>query len=449
MKKNYIKVLLGTIACWLFCSSVFAQPLRNEFSVYVGGGPSPLHYKSLVGEKRTGMQGLVGIGYTWFPTGNFGVTSGVELGYYKSTLSFDSLNVSYPMIDPEDNNYEFRMKTNRYKEKQQSYFLQIPLMVQFQTSHETRKLYIAGGGKVAIHLQTDYKTNPSLMQNSGYYADEDYEYTSQTFMDFGTFSKEGQEGRLHISTGFLASLETGVRWQLPNDFGLYTGFYGDYGFNLKTNSILFSGYNQKNLSTLFETKRIPLTVGVKVKFAFGNGGNKKKRNRAIPLSEPDIKEPADAVVEENSVPVEKVPVDIPPVEKDVVETQPEYNDVDYNVVKEQIQSPVSGYMSSETTLSEDKKRDWEEKAALFLDLQKMYSDLQIVCEGYTDDTGSDLLNYQIGMMRAEAVKTYLVEKGIDAERITTVSKGKNDPLFSNDSEENRRKNRRVQLFINK
>jgi outer membrane protein OmpA-like peptidoglycan-associated protein len=44
-------------------------------------------------------------------------------------------------------------------------------------------------------------------------------------------------------------------------------------------------------------------------------------------------------------------------------------------------------------------------------------------------------------------KQYLVEKGIAASRITTISKGKTEQIAPNTSEENRRKNRRVMIII--
>ncbi|GAP72108.1 hypothetical protein SAMD00024442_24_28 [Candidatus Symbiothrix dinenymphae] len=278
IQSNPIKVLLGVFAVWFCCISTFAQPPKHEFSVYAGIAPAHLFYSPVVGEDKTGIRAMGGFGYTRFLSITTGLNTGVEMGYYNSTLAFNNLSATYPTTDTDGAPYEFRMKTNDYKEKQNSYFLQIPLMFQYQTAHEILQFYAAGGAKLAIHLQTKYQTNPSLMQNSGYYADEDYEYTSQTFLDFGTLAEDGKTGTLDVSTGILGSVETGVRWPQAYDFSLYVGVYADYGFNLNTNSILFSGYHQPNLSTMFEGKLIPLTVGVKIKFAMGNKSLRKMRD---------------------------------------------------------------------------------------------------------------------------------------------------------------------------
>jgi len=63
--------------------------------------------------------------------------------------------------------------------------------------------------------------------------------------------------------------------------------------------------------------------------------------------------------------------------------------------------------------------------------------------GHTDAIGSDEYNMALGQRRADAVKNYLVEQGIDAGRITTESKGESDPAQPNDTPENRMLNRRV------
>ena len=56
----------------------------------------------------------------------------------------------------------------------------------------------------------------------------------------------------------------------------------------------------------------------------------------------------------------------------------------------------------------------------------------VVISGYTDQLGSDKYNQQLSQRRAEAVKTYLVSRGIDASRLTSVGKGKANPVIQCD-----------------
>jgi len=71
----------------------------------------------------------------------------------------------------------------------------------------------------------------------------------------------------------------------------------------------------------------------------------------------------------------------------------------------------------------------------------------VIAVGYTDSIGSDAYNLGLSERRANAVKTYLVSKGVPADRIYTEGKGKADPIASNATAEGRAKNRRVEIEI--
>ena len=73
--------------------------------------------------------------------------------------------------------------------------------------------------------------------------------------------------------------------------------------------------------------------------------------------------------------------------------------------------------------------------------------LAIEIGGHTDDRGSDDYNRQLSQGRAEAVRQYLLDNFIDAERVTAVGYGESKPEVSNDSEANWQINRRVEFTI--
>ncbi|MBP7635787.1 OmpA family protein, partial [Candidatus Ozemobacteraceae bacterium] len=70
---------------------------------------------------------------------------------------------------------------------------------------------------------------------------------------------------------------------------------------------------------------------------------------------------------------------------------------------------------------------------------------RFLIEGHTDSTGDDATNQQLSVDRAEAVKSWLVNNGIAGERLETVGFGESKPAASNDSEEGRLQNRRVEV----
>lgn len=76
-------------------------------------------------------------------------------------------------------------------------------------------------------------------------------------------------------------------------------------------------------------------------------------------------------------------------------------------------------------------------------LQRQPSNL--ILEGHTDSIGTKSYNMTLGLKRSESVKMYLIDKGIDPQTLTSVSKGENDPVASNKTSEGRRKNRRVDM----
>ena len=71
----------------------------------------------------------------------------------------------------------------------------------------------------------------------------------------------------------------------------------------------------------------------------------------------------------------------------------------------------------------------------------------IVIEGHTCDLGSDEYNLGLGQRRADAVKSYMLENGIDAGRVSTKSLGESTPAVPNDGAANRKLNRRAQFDI--
>ncbi|MCL1887139.1 MAG: OmpA family protein [Betaproteobacteria bacterium] len=71
----------------------------------------------------------------------------------------------------------------------------------------------------------------------------------------------------------------------------------------------------------------------------------------------------------------------------------------------------------------------------------------IVAVGHTDWIGTDKYNQGLSERRANAVKSYLVSKGVDPKKIYTEGKGKRQPVADNRTREGRAKNRRVEIEV--
>lgn len=78
---------------------------------------------------------------------------------------------------------------------------------------------------------------------------------------------------------------------------------------------------------------------------------------------------------------------------------------------------------------------------------QQYNQTVIEVAGHTDSVGSDSYNQQLSQRRAEAVANYLNSRGIMRDRMITVGAGETRPIASNDTEQGRAENRRVEITL--
>ncbi len=76
-----------------------------------------------------------------------------------------------------------------------------------------------------------------------------------------------------------------------------------------------------------------------------------------------------------------------------------------------------------------------------------YPGASLIVDGHTDATGTEEYNQWLSEKRAESVKKYAVEKGLDEKRITTQGHGQTKPIAANNTKEGRQQNRRVEVTI--
>jgi len=441
------RVIIQTVIFALFPLLGYSQ---HEISVYGGGGLSGLNYSVNTGKQENGLGGQFGLGYHYFFTPRWGVGTGVEFAMYNTTFKAGNIKIVQPATDIEGSEFEFRTSVNNCEEKQKAAFLQIPLMLQYQTGAKHR-FYAAGGLKAGIPLSGTYSSTAASLNNSGYYSEEIYEYNTQRFMGFGTFNNIKSDGNLEFKTALLASLEAGMKWKLSNKLSLYTGAYMDYGLNntAETSSSAFMQYNTNNptgfaLNSIansqytqndatqpqsFTGKISPIAAGVKLRLALGIQKKSPPESIQQPAPQPTPKEQPKP--EEPPAPVKPEPN----VEQAKVEPAKE---------KPVLLGSTASYGLSETNLSDNQKRDLDEIIVAL----KQKPDTKFHIYGHTCEIGGDLINERIGLQRAQKAKTYILSKGISENRILDIaSKRCTEPLAPNTNEENRRMNRRVEVVV--
>ena len=71
----------------------------------------------------------------------------------------------------------------------------------------------------------------------------------------------------------------------------------------------------------------------------------------------------------------------------------------------------------------------------------------MIIEGHTDNVGSEDFNLGLSQRRADAVRSYLLQQGVDASRIEASGMGEGVPVASNGTATGRQQNRRVEIII--
>ena len=254
----------------------------HEISVYGGGGLSSLRYQlSLSGDKVNvsgGFGGDFGIGYTRFFVSNWGIHTGAGIGIYNSKTALDGVKAITPnLADSDLDNFDMHTVMNNFNESQHVKFLNIPVMVHFQSNLE-QGFYVLGGVKAGIPLGGKYTSSCAKLTNSGFYPKFGNWATDQEFAGFGDFDDRRFDGKLKFDVSLMFALEAGMKLNMGRGLSLYAGAYFDLGLNnaAHDNSLPFVVFAAENasefatnsvLSSLAEKANV-MAAGVKLRLAF-------------------------------------------------------------------------------------------------------------------------------------------------------------------------------------
>lgn len=114
------------------------------------------------------------------------------------------------------------------------------------------------------------------------------------------------------------------------------------------------------------------------------------------------------------------------------------------VVSEDKPAAFSGLFENN---SFDLKPEAREKLDAYADYMKRKPETSIQVNGYTDDRGKASYNQMLSEKRANAVKAYLEEQGVDSSRIAAKGMGEANPIADNATKAGRAENRRVELVV--
>ena len=473
MKKIILAITIG-----LFTVSAFAQKQQNrhEFSVWGGGGISSLQYDAVIGGQtgnhKVGTGGIVGLGYDYFFNYNWSLGTGVEFSALAGKTEFSRVNDRF--IRPMDQwgggqqLISFETQGNDFYERQRAYYINIPVMARFQFDlFKGHKFYAAAGPKIGIPVDGIYRSQGTL-RTTGYLwnngISSEHRYENMPDQGFGTFDNK-EKGDLDFKVNIMASVEAGIKWRFKENkkWHLYTGLFADFGLN----DIVDGNGDIKDAKEFYEfNKETPKDYTVNSLFTSAKGDGTSspteymasrvntfafgvKARVSFGIKPFDKKEKAPKVVEEKvyeGLTAAQMEDIMGRNTKALIDAQnKEFEELKELIGKEDpdFTGGITGFDLAKKDILPEMCPDLDRKVSLM----KKYPKANVILEGHTDDYGSDKLNYQLGLDRANEVKAYMMARGIAASRMSVSSKGKTSPAIKNANEKSRRYNRRVEFIL--
>ncbi len=225
----------------------------------------------------------------------------------------------------------------------------------------------------------------------------------------GLFRREGASLYGRIGLGHMSNdSQVNYHRDYPNHVAYGLGL--EYGFK--------NGFALRSELMTMDTDAKYWNIGILKRF--GSASAAPVAAAALPVAAQEKVNPAPAAVQSQP--------------KEVVQEEP--------IVFKPIVPPTTYFDFDESTIDEAYARKLDEFAGAVSE-----NDLQLSIEGHTDWIAPESYNMSLSVRRAEAVANYLIGKGVDSDRITTIGYGELRPISDNDTEQGRALNRRTEIQL--
>jgi len=259
-----------------------------EIGLSGSAGLSALHFKTADGNKPTYS---VGYAFGWdiavLFSEQWAVRTGVSMGSYRSSVSFDHIEtrniISSPPGMPKDSRFIRVSDFYNYEESHEALYLHFPLMAQYRFSTSANKhLYVAAGFQTSILANSVYSIHSDEAVTKSY---SDYTmvyYEGLPDLGFDTYSKIKSVNKPDFGISIAGVLETGIRMMFSNGTAMYASVFMDYGLNdIRKNtsskhSIVYGEEGTISFNTLINAqndgkpvinKVLPVSVGLRLRWS--------------------------------------------------------------------------------------------------------------------------------------------------------------------------------------
>lgn len=476
----------------LLNTTILAQERGHYLFLNAGGGLHSIKYKIENGTVSRANGFAVNSGYDYFFNKNWGVGAGVSLFTHSSSSTFTYMTEE-ASVDSDGDNFSFRTYYNNWKEKQRLLSLDVPVALSFQKKIGNKVGVLALiGAKASLPMVLTSESNGESVETRGYYKQwevELYGMPQHNFLTVKGVPRTDVPSRLFF-TGFI---DLGATYKISKKLYAYGGVYYNYGLteivdghgkDIYAQDGVYNGVMVSDFASKVITNAIGVKLGVRIHLGpqasmiindvdrLGIVAQPNKQvtdttknetdsmkdsvsdstssNKAIAQGQSTIKTKDDAPKTPKYAPIVLEDTDKLNDASDSVYEMMNINDID-NMTEDEVYyiarllaskiKPKFAFASDEVL---NPQADIYKVLAEVLIRRK---DIHLLIVGHTCDIGSQEANIKMGMKRAAKMQQLFENLGVNVIQLPTISKFYSEPLVPNTSEENRAKNRRVELFV--
>ncbi len=434
--------------------------LKHHVNFNLGGGLHTMISDPINGDWGKGFGGLFEAKYE-FINKVIGFNAGVKISLLNGETSVKYRYVIPAIVHPK-NGQDCRLTNivSDWKERESMWALEVPL--QFAISTDKSKSWSFHGGigaALSLQLGGKYEVTDGYIMTSGWFEQTKVEMNRIRDAVIGRHTPDDiEKGKIkYAPIGVNAIVDLGVLRNLTPEYALYLGLYGSYGLlNVCTedNSTLFNGFEFTSLYNSDQvSKIIPVEAGVKIGIYFSFHDTEKEiteMNRTQSERVEKERQEAEAAAAERSARVaeksRKQELEKAKQEKKDIELA-KMNLASLQEAKEALKTIQGTAKYANINAAPTFPKTTDEAFLIVRKYLNANPDAKIIITGHTDNSGTAAKNIVNGQHRAEAFKNALIRKDIPRGRIGCVSKGDTEPIASNDTEEGRAKNRRIELDL--
>lgn len=430
--------------------------------------------------------------YSYFFSKNIGVTAGVNIS---SSHSVGGLNAGL-LLEKEDTDSEGIVNTRKlylhsWEEKQNIISNEIPILLSYQ--HELSKdskwkIYINAGVKIQQIINASYKVENPDFERVATYNQWNITFRDIPKQDLERITNEEYSGTFKLKNSIIPTVNVGLFYSIAEYWDLYTGVFFDYGIkDIKVDGE-YTGFESKldgndaplvnqSISVMSDDiKNLAMKAEIGLRYRLHKKEKKEESKEEVLEEKPLEKQVIQTEVYKDTICLEEyilkdeyveeeeecdtllvVKSNIAPKENEsdelteqkYIDTLATYKKVEVkelpkkDTVMVKIEQTEIYFKLSKYILTE-KQKEYIGELATKLDGNP---DLKIKIIGHTCNVGSTSVNDIIGLLRAQKIGDYLIEKGIDEDRLLIESEGERNPAYDNKTREGRIKNRRVEINI--